>query len=61
MNIRVMGLPGEVRAAVAALTACPLVRVIEVHGPYANRGDDERVRMYVTALHRSTDNQEVAR
>lgn len=57
MNIRLMGLPAEVAPVVALLRGCPRLRVIEVHGPYVNRGDDERVRWYVTALRRSTDDE----
>jgi hypothetical protein len=60
MNIRVMGLPGEVPVAVSALKNAPGLWVVAVSGPYANRGDDERVRVYVTALHRDVTADQLA-
>jgi hypothetical protein len=45
MKVRLMGLEEECRAAIAALQA--VLDVVEVDGPYPNRGDSKLVRFYV--------------
>lgn len=49
MDIRLTGGQDETAAAVAALRACPGLRITAVSRPYPNRGDDQRVRLYLTA------------
>lgn len=51
MNLRLMGTPREVNAAVAALRDCPNLRLVSVSEAYPNRGADARVRVSITALH----------
>lgn len=55
MQIRLMGLPNEVQAAVAALRATERLDVVEVSGECPCRGDSRQVRVYVRALVRSAD------
>jgi hypothetical protein len=57
MQIRVMGLPVEVDAAVAALRGCEQLALVQVDGPYLNRGDSTQVRLYVRALCRAAGAQ----
>jgi hypothetical protein len=45
MKVRLMGLEEECRAAVEALQAVFLV--VQIDGPYPNRGDSKLVRFYV--------------
>src|SRR6266496_5467361 len=45
MKVRLMGLEEECRAAVEALQA--VLDVVEIDGPYPNRGDSKLVRFYV--------------
>ena len=45
MKVRLMGLEDECRAAVEALQA--VLNVVQVDGPYPNRGDSQLVRYYV--------------
>jgi len=45
MKVRLMGLEEECRAAVEALQA--VLNVVEVDGPYPNRGSSKLVRFYV--------------
>lgn len=49
MNIRLMGRPEEVDAAVARLRAAFPV-VVSVSDPYPCRGADTRVRVYVEVI-----------
>ncbi len=45
MKVRLMGLEAECQAAVEALQA--VLNVVEVDGPYRNRGDSKLVRFYL--------------
>jgi hypothetical protein len=45
MSIRLMGLDEECKAAITALKS--VFHVVEVSGPYANRGDSGQVRYFV--------------
>jgi hypothetical protein len=45
MSIRLMGPGKECKAAITALES--VFHVAEVSGPYANRGDSDRVRYFV--------------
>jgi hypothetical protein len=47
MKIRLMGLPAEVSTVLQALTDTGTLDLIEVSGPYPNRGDSRMVRLYV--------------
>jgi len=49
MKIRLMGLPAEIDQAVEALSATPLLDLIEVTDPYPNRGTSRMVRVYIEA------------
>jgi hypothetical protein len=49
MKIRLMGLPDEVTQLLQALTETPDLDLIEVNGPYANRGASRMVRIYIEA------------
>jgi hypothetical protein len=55
MKIRVMGLPAEVEQTIEALHGIPDLEVIEVSGPYPNRGNSRMVRAYIEA--RLSDSQ----
>jgi len=45
MKVRLMGLEEECRAAVEALQA--VLDLVEIDGPYPNRGGSKLVRFYV--------------
>jgi hypothetical protein len=49
MKIRLMGLPDEVTRLLQALTETPDLDLIEVNGPYPNRGASRMVRIYIEA------------
>ncbi len=49
MKIRLMGLPTEVTPAVEALQQTEALDVLQVDGPYPNRGDSRLVRVYIEA------------
>jgi hypothetical protein len=49
MKIRIMGLPAEVDHTVRVLQENKELDVIEVNGPYPNRGNSRMVRVYVEA------------
>ena len=47
MKIRLMGLPGEVDQAVTVISDAKGLDVVQVDGPYPNRGRSHMVRLYV--------------
>ena len=47
MKIRFMGLPGEVDQAITIISAVQALDVVQVDGPYPNRGRSRMVRLYV--------------
>ena len=47
MKIRLMGLPGEVDQAITIISAAQALDVVQVDGPYPNRGRSRMVRLYV--------------
>ena len=47
MNIRLMGLPSDVDQAVVIICAAKIFNVVQVDGPYANRGRSRMVRLYL--------------
>jgi hypothetical protein len=47
MKIRLMGLPAEVNRVTEALHDARDFEVIQVDGPYPNRGDSRMVRAYI--------------
>ena len=49
MKIRLTGLPAEIDQAIKALRDLPDLDVIQVDGPYPNRGDSRMVRVYIEA------------
>ncbi len=49
MKIRLMGLPGEVDQAVAVISDAKGLDVVQVDGPYPNRGNSRLVRLYIEA------------
>jgi hypothetical protein len=49
MKIRLMGLPAEISQITKALRDTPGLDVIQVDGPYPNRGDSRMVRVYIEA------------
>ena len=49
MNIRIMGLPAEVTQTLQAIQQNRTLDVIQVDGPYPNRGDSRLVRIYIQA------------
>ena len=49
MNIRLMGLPVELDQFLAALSQADVLDVIEISGPYPNRGNSRMVRIYIEA------------
>ena len=52
MKIRLMGLPAEVDQAVTIIRDAKALDVIQVDGPYPNRGDSRQVRIYIEAQFR---------
>jgi len=49
MKIRLMGLPAELDQFLAALSQADVLDVIEISGPYPNRGNSRMVRIYIEA------------
>ena len=49
MKIRLMGLPAEAGQAVTSICDAKVFDVIQVDGPYPNRGDSRMVRVYIEA------------
>ena len=49
MNIRIMGLPAEVTQTLQAIRQTRTLDVLQVDGPYPNRGDSRLVRVYIQA------------
>ncbi len=49
MKIRLMGLPAEVTPIVTVLQQTEALDVIQVDGPYPNRGDGRMIRLYIEA------------
>ena len=49
MKIRLMGLPSEVDQAVTIIRDAKIFDVVQVDGPYPNRGRSRLVRIYVEA------------
>ena len=49
MKIRLMGLPAEVGRAVGIICDAKAFDIIQVDGPYPNRGDSRLVRIYLEA------------
>ena len=49
MKIRLMGLPTELDQFLAALSQADVLDVIEISGPYPNRGSSRMVRIYIEA------------
>jgi hypothetical protein len=47
MKIRLMGLPSEVDQAVIIIRDAKIFDVLQVDGPYPNRGRSHMVRLYV--------------
>lgn len=49
MKIRLMGLPAEVDQAVTVISDAKPFDVVQVDGPYPNRGNSRLVRIYIEA------------
>ena len=49
MKIRLMGLPAEVNSTLKVIQETGTLDVIQVDGPYPNRGDSGMVRIYLEA------------
>ena len=49
MKIRLMGLPAEVNSTLKVIQETGTLDVIQVDGPYPNRGDSRMVRIYLEA------------
>ena len=49
MKIRLMGLPAEVNSTLQIIQATRTLDVIQIDGPYPNRGDSRMVRVYIEA------------
>ena len=49
MKIRLMGLPAEVDSTLQIIQATTTLDVIQIDGPYPNRGDSRLVRVYIEA------------
>ena len=49
MKIRLMGLPSEVDQAVNLIRDAKIFDVVQLDGPYPNRGRSRMVRLYVEA------------
>jgi hypothetical protein len=47
MKIRITGLPGEADKAVTIICDAKIFNIIQVDGPYPNRGDSRMVRLYL--------------
>ena len=49
MKIRLMGLPAEIEPVLTQIQDIRTLDVIEVDGPYPNRGTSRLVRVYIEA------------
>ena len=49
VNIRLMGLPAEIEPVLTQIQKARTLDVIQVDGPYPNRGDSRMVRVYIEA------------
>jgi hypothetical protein len=49
MKIRLMGLPAEVESTLTEIQETTTLDVIQVDGPYPNRGNSRMVRVYIEA------------
>ena len=49
MKIRLMGLPAEISHTLRVIHEARTFDVIQVNGPYPNRGDSRLVRVYIEA------------
>ena len=49
MKIRLMGLPAEINPALTVIQQAETLDVLQVDGPYLNRGDSRLVRVYIEA------------
>jgi hypothetical protein len=49
MNIRLTGLPSDVGQAVTLIRDAKIFDVVQVDGPYPNRGRSRLVRVYIEA------------
>jgi hypothetical protein len=49
MKIRLMGLPAEVESTLTEIQETRTLDVIQVDGPYPNRGNSRMVRVYIEA------------
>jgi len=49
MKIRLMGLPAEIEPVLTQIQDIRNLDVIQVDGPYPNRGDRRMVRVYIEA------------
>jgi hypothetical protein len=49
MKIRLMGLPAEVDPTLKILQETRTLDLLQVDGPYPNRGDSRLVRVYIEA------------
>jgi hypothetical protein len=49
MKIRIMGLPAEVDQAVIIIRDATIFDIVQVDGPYPNRGRSRMVRLYIEA------------
>ena len=49
MKIRLMGLPSEVDQAVIMIRDAKIFDVVQLDGPYPNRGNSRLVRIYIEA------------
>jgi hypothetical protein len=47
MKIRLMGLPSELGRAVVIIYDAKIFNVVQVDGPYPNRGRSRMVRLYI--------------
>ncbi|MGH3218634.1 MAG: hypothetical protein ACRDPY_07975 [Streptosporangiaceae bacterium] len=49
MKIRFTGLADEIQPVIDALQETAILDVLEINGPYPNRGDSRMVRVYLEA------------
>ena len=49
MKIRLMGLPAEIEPVLTQIQDIRTLDVIQVDGPYPNRGNSRMVRVYIEA------------
>jgi hypothetical protein len=49
MKIRLMGLPSEIDQAVIMIRDAKIFDVVQLDGPYPNRGRSRMVRLYIEA------------